>query len=138
MFRISRETDYAIRVIVALAKQPPETIISSAVVRREMLIPTALAPRIVAKLAKSGLINTYPGRNGGIQLARPPSDITLRQVVEIFDGPIIVSDCLTESDVCAFSGACPVQNRWGRLRAIIVKELENTSFDELAVEAITE
>lgn len=138
MFRINREADYAIRVIVALAKQPPETIISSALVRREMLIPTALSQRIVAKLAKSGLINTYPGRNGGIQLAHPPSEITLCQVVEIFDGPVIVSDCLTKSDACAFSGDCPVQHRWGRLRAVIVKELESTSFDELALEAITE
>ncbi|MFH1634916.1 MAG: Rrf2 family transcriptional regulator [Chloroflexota bacterium] len=138
MFRINREADYAIRVIVALAKQPPETIISSALVRHEMLIPTALSQRIVAKLAKSGLINTYPGRNGGIQLAHPPSEITLHQVVEIFDGPIIVSDCLSKSDACSFSGTCPVQHRWGRLRAVIVKELESTSFDELALGAVIE
>ena len=136
MFRITRETDYAIRIILALAKQPPETVISSAVVRREMLIPTALSQRIVAKLAQAGVINTYPGRNGGIQLAYPASEITLRQVVEIFDGPIVVSDCLTGgADYCPFSGTCPVQNRWGRLRAVIAKELESTNFDELALEA---
>jgi len=48
MLQINRQTDYAARVILALAKRPPGTRLASGHIQREMLIPKALMPRIVA------------------------------------------------------------------------------------------
>lgn len=137
MIRINRQTDYAIRVLLALAKQGEEAMLSTAQIQQEMLIPKALSLRVVAGLAKGGFIETYPGREGGLKLARPANTINLRQVVTYFESNFTVSECLHGSGACPFDQSCPVRCRWGRLQALILKELENTTFDELAREALS-
>jgi len=136
VIRINRRTDYAIRVLLALAKRPPGTRLSSAQIRGEMLIPPALAQRIIAELARGGFLTTFPGRDGGVQLARSAAQINLRQVVEHFEGPILISDCMTARLDCPFENRCPVRRRWDRLQALICRELESLTFDQLALEAL--
>jgi Rrf2 family protein len=135
MIRINRQTDYAIRVILALAKQGDEALLSTSRIQQEMLIPKALSLRVVADLAKGGFIVTYPGRDGGLKLARPAAEINLRQVVTYFENNFTVSECLHGGGTCPFDHSCPVRCRWARLQALILQELENTTFDELAREA---
>ena len=138
MIRINRQTDYAIRVVLALAKHTERQRISTTEVQREMLIPAAFLPRIVAELGRGGFILTFPGRDGGLELARPADQINLRQVVEYFEGPISVSDCISGRTQCPFDTKCPVRCRWGKLQATIIHELEAITFDELAQDALLE
>lgn len=137
MIQINRQTDYAIRILLTLAKHSPGTRKSTSEIRDEMLIPPALSQRLVADLARGNFIQTFPGRDGGIQLARPADQINLLQVVEYIQGPIYVSDCLISSeDTCTFRGVCPVRNRWAKLSSLIRAELESQTFDQLARDAI--
>lgn len=138
MLRINRQTDYAVRVVLALAQHPAETRLSSAEIGREMLIPSTFLPRIVAQLAQAGIIITYPGRDGGLQLNYPPEKITLWDVVNAFEGPLLLSECLLNQQACPFEGHCMVRPRWGRLQSVILKELSSTSFRDLAEEAATQ
>ena len=135
MIRINRQTDYAIRVILALAKQGGNVLLPTSQIQQEMLIPKALSLRVVAELSKGGFIVTYPGREGGLKLARPAEKINLRQVVTFFESNFTVSECLHGDGTCPFDNSCPVRCRWARLQALILQELENTTFDELAREA---
>lgn len=134
MFRVNRQTDYAVRVVLALAKQPPGTRLSSAAIGREMLIPAAFLSRIVAQLAQANLLLTFPGRDGGLQLARPADEITLWDVVGLMEGPFLLSECMLGEQACPFEGDCPVRGRWNRLQKVILEELERTKFSELAQE----
>ncbi|GAB4417879.1 MAG: Rrf2 family transcriptional regulator [Anaerolineales bacterium] len=136
MFRINRKTDYAIRVVLALAKQGDDALLSTAQIQKEMLIPKSLAGRLVAELAKGGFLITFPGRDGGLKLSRPAAEINLRQVIELMEGEMLISECLHGRGTCPFDERCPVRTRWGRLQALIVRELEQTTFEELAREAI--
>ena len=135
MIRINRQTDYAIRVLLALAKQGDDALLPTSQIQQEMLIPKALSLRVVAELAKGGFILTYPGREGGLKLSRPAAEINLRQVVTHFESNFTVSECLHVGGTCPFDNSCPVRCRWARLQALILQELENTTFDELAREA---
>ena len=108
---------------------------STSQIQQEMLIPKALSLRVVADLAKGGFILTYPGRDGGLKLARPAAEINLRQVVTHFEKNFTVSECLHDQGSCPFDNSCPVRCRWSRLQALILQELECTTFDELAREA---
>ena len=137
MIRINRQTDYAIRLILYLAQQKEDTRVSTAEVRREMQIPPALAQRIVADLARGEFILTYPGRDGGLVLARPAQEINLRQIVEHFEGKFFISDCLVDKGNCPFDNKCPVRLRWTRLQSQIVLELEQITFKDLAQDALS-
>ena len=137
MLRINRQTDYAVRVVLALSKKPMGTRIPTSEIRSEMLIPPAFLQRIVATLAAEEFIITQTGRDGGISLARSPKDINLLQVVEAFEGPIWLSDCVKHLSSCVFGQTCPVNRRWGRLRDVMRAELESATFDDLVREGLS-
>lgn len=136
MLRINRQTDYAVRVLLALAQRGEQTRLSTTAIQQEMLIPQALASRIVADLARGGFIITQAGREGGIQLARPAKDITLLEVVEFFEGQIHFSECVDGKVVCPFEEGCPVQKRWVRLDMMVRAALNKVNFEELAQESL--
>lgn len=66
MIRINRKTDYAIRVLVALAKQGEGALLSTSQIQKEMLIPWALAVRVAAELLQGGFIVTCLGLEGAL------------------------------------------------------------------------
>jgi Rrf2 family protein len=137
MLRINRQTDYAVRVILALSKRDEGTRLSSAVIQQEMLIPKTFMARIVAQLAQAGLVLTYLGRDGGLQLPRPASKITIKDVVEAFEGPILLSECMQAKgeDDCPFRVNCPVSSKWVRVQVAMMREMASISFADLAQEA---
>ena len=137
MLKINRQTDYAVRVVLALAKYGEGTRLSSAVIQQEMLIPKAFMSRIVAQLARDGLVNTYAGRDGGLMLPRPASQITLKDVVEAFEGPILLSECMQAKgeDDCPFRSNCPVRSKWGRVQVAMMREMASITFEDLVKEA---
>ena len=137
MIRINRQTDYAVRLILALARREEGKRVSTAEIRKEMLIPPALAQRIVADLARGNFILTFPGRNGGLVLSRPAREINLRQIVEHFEGKFFISDCLVDGGDCPFDNNCPVRFRWTRLQSQIIRELEQITFEDLAQDSLS-
>jgi len=138
MLKINRQTDYAVRVLLALAKRGEGTRRSSAEIRKEMLIPAALMARIVAQLSRAGLVNTFPGREGGLVLSRPAGQLTLRDVVEAFEGPILLSECLQVrgEDDCPFQSNCPVRPKWGRVQVAMLREMAAITFEDLLKESL--
>lgn len=138
MLKINRQTDYAVRVILSLAQHGEGIRLSSTEIQQEMLIPKAFMTRIVAQLAREGLVNTFPGRDGGLMLPRPASQITLKDVVEAFEGPILLSECMQVKgeDDCPFQSNCPVRSKWGRVQVAMMREMASISFADLAKEAL--
>src|SRR5512144_1254018 len=138
MLRINRQTDYAVRVVLALAKRGEGARLSSTDIQQEMLIPKAFMTRIVAQLSRDGLVNTFPGREGGLMLPRPASQISLRDVVEAFEGPILLSACLQAKgeDDCPFRTNCPVRSKWGRVQVAMLREMASITFEDLVQEVL--
>lgn len=133
--KINRRTDYAIRVLLALAKKPQGTRIPTQVIQKTMLVPRAFLLRIIAELSKAGLVETYPGPRGGLELKRDPSDINLRTVWEALEGPLVISECVASPEECPLNEGCPVNARWARIQRLVLAELENATLAKLASEA---
>ncbi len=136
MLRINRRTDYAIRVMLALAKRPEGSRVSTGEIQKEMLLPRAFLQRIIADLSKKGLLHTFPGPNGGLQLARASQSISLGDIYEAIEGPLLISECLQSAGECPLDAACPVHPRWRQLQNMIVSELERITLQQLALEGI--
>jgi len=138
MLKINRQTDYAVRVVLALAKRGEEARLSSADIQKEMLIPKSFMSRIVAHLSSEGLVNAFPGRDGGLSLPRPASEITLKDVVDAFEGPILLSECMQVKgeDDCPFQTNCPVRSKWGRVQVAMMREMASITFEDLVKESL--
>ncbi|MCE5325494.1 MAG: Rrf2 family transcriptional regulator [Planctomycetaceae bacterium] len=127
---IPRHTDYAIRALLCLAQQP-STVVPCGQVARQYDIPESFAYKILRKLVVQGLAESRPGRPGGFRLAQAPADITLRQIMEVFQGPIAVSPCVLDHDFCKRSPACPVCVKWRQLTGQISQFLSDVTLQEL-------
>ncbi|MHB8859499.1 MAG: RrF2 family transcriptional regulator [Thermoleophilia bacterium] len=130
---ISRQADYAIRAILDLSRFPAGELAQTRDIARRQGIPEKYLPTIVRTLARSGLLRTLRGSHGGITLARPPAKITLRDVVEAIDGPVLLNRCLLRPGECTVgaSGYCSLHFFWERMVEEIEKKLEEINFGDL-------
>lgn len=82
--RITRSTDYAVRVLLYAASRPSRLVQIQEVADYYLISKNHLM-KIVHTLSKNGLIESYQGRNGGFQLRKMPKEITLGEIVQLFE-----------------------------------------------------
>jgi Rrf2 family protein len=77
------------------------------------------------------LLHTSRGARGGVTLAREPKEITLLEVIEAIDGPIMLNECAGENSSCNFDHECPLRPVWCDAQEELVKRLRGTNFEML-------
>ena len=133
--QITRQADYAIRAVRYLAKQGPTQRSATSTVAQEMKIPPSFLAKIISQLSIAGLLHTSRGARGGVTLARDAKEISLLDVVEAIDGPILLNECVGDPADCDFSDDCLVHPIWVEAQQALVKRLRETRFDQLAVKS---
>jgi Rrf2 family protein len=129
--QITRQADYAIRAVRYLAKQDPEKNSATSRVAKEMSIPASFLAKIISQLSIAGLLRTSRGARGGVVLAREAKDISLLEVVEAIDGPILLNECVGDPGNCDFIDDCPMHPIWSNVQKNLVDQLRNTNFANL-------
>ena len=132
MISISRQTDYACRVILHLAMLPPGTRVTAQDIAKQRLIPRAMVRRIVTRLGAARLLKTLRGSGGGLSLARTPRRISLLNVVEAMEGQVLLNPCTLNPQSCPLMAVCTVHEAWVKARDTLVAGLSQTTFDQLA------
>lgn len=130
---ITRQADYAVRIVLDLAERNHGEVERSDDVARRQLVPRAYFTKVVQALVRAGYVRTLRGARGGIQLARDPQAITLRQVIEAVEGPIYLNRCLSHPGECSLERACPAHPVWARIQETLTRELEAITVAEMAV-----
>ncbi|MGD0283766.1 MAG: Rrf2 family transcriptional regulator [Dissulfurispiraceae bacterium] len=124
---ITRETDYAIRCILYLSgKQGEISMVED--IAREMQIPKSFLAKIVQKLSRASLVKSFRGVKGGFQLAMPPADISLLDVVEAIEGKVAMNVCALDRMLCSRSDTCLVHPVWIEIRKDFRKILKKYNF----------
>jgi Rrf2 family protein len=130
--QITRQADYAVRAMVYLAQLGPEQRASTSQIAQEKQIPPSFLAKIVSQLSVAGLLQTSRGARGGVSLARSAEDISLLDVVEAIDGPILLNDCVGNNSSCSFGDSCPMKPVWCDAQQELVSRLDNTNFAQFA------
>ena len=125
--QITRQADYAVRAMVYLAQIGPEQRASTSQIAQEKQIPPSFLAKIVSQLSVAGLLQTSRGARGGVSLARSAENISLLDVVEAIDGPILLNDCVANG-TCSFTDSCPMKTVWCDAQKELVDRLDNTNF----------
>ncbi len=99
--RITLESDYALRIISALAKH--NGVVDAKTLSEETSVTLQFTLKILHKLVKCELVKSFKGIRGGYSLLLPPEEITLKRVIEEIDGPIAMVKCLESSESCALN-----------------------------------
>ena len=87
--KISRSTGYALLATGYIAKHPEKKIILSQIISKEYDIPLEYLLKILQQLVRANVLRSKRGPQGGFSLARPTKKITMLQIIEAVDGPMI-------------------------------------------------
>jgi Rrf2 family nitric oxide-sensitive transcriptional repressor len=110
--RLTQFTDFALRLLVELARERPGKRITIPDASRSLGIPLNHLTKIVHRLAKANILKTSRGRSGGLALARPAESITVGQVVRVTEPDFALAGCMAGQD-CSLAPGCglaPVLN----------------------------
>ena len=129
--QITRQADYAIRAVLYLARLGPNQRAATSIVAQEQKIPPSFLAKIISQLSIAGLLHTSRGARGGVSLAREPKEISLLDVVEAIDGPILLNECVNDNNTCSFEKDCPLHSIWTDAQVHLVKSLKAARFDAL-------
>jgi len=129
--QITRQADYAVRAVLYLARLGQEDRAATSQVAQEQHIPPSFLAKIISQLSIAGLLHTSRGARGGVMLAREPKDITLLEVIEAIDGPIMINECVGDTGSCSFDEECPLRPVWSEAQNELVARLRNTNFAQL-------
>lgn len=115
LLNLTRKADYAVRAVLDVAVHHPE-VRNTRQISAGMDLPRNLMRQILASLVRHGLLDSTAGPAGGYTLARPPSEITLLEVVQVIEGPVAIDSCMLSGGACDWEQACPVHEIWVRAR----------------------
>jgi Rrf2 family protein len=89
---------------------------------------------VLQRLAREGLLASHQGTRGGYQLSRPPSAISVADVIQAVDGPLTVTACSTDEENCDQYSKCSVRDPLWKIKERILFALQACSITELAAD----
>ncbi|MFY9344198.1 MAG: Rrf2 family transcriptional regulator [Planctomycetota bacterium] len=112
MLRISKKADYAVFLLGAIARAGAwpggaagTTVVSAQEIARQAKLNKSVVANLLKDFARHGLLESLRGLKGGYRLARPPSQISLGDILEVVEGRFVLVDCVAhDSTMPAGSG----------------------------------
>ena len=131
--RLTHLADYAVVMMTAAARREPSARLSATELADETGVPLPTAQKLMQKLAAHGLLVGQRGSGGGYALARPVREISLADIVEAVEGPIVLTMCADGvNHECALDQHCRVKPHMSVVGDAIRSSLSAVSLQELA------
>ncbi len=131
MLRMGKLTDYATVVLASLAQDPSRHRAAAELAESTRLkLPTV--SKVLKGLQRAGMVISSRGAQGGYRLARSPGEITAAQILDVFEGPIAITECSGASSRCGIERQCRVGGVWQRVNSAIRRALDDVTLHQLA------
>jgi len=132
---ITRDTDYAVRSLCYIAKYA-ERVISVDELVKCMKIPRPFLRKILQKLCKARLLDSRKGKGGGFTLVKRPNEIRVIDLIEIFQGPVRLSEHVFKKKLCPSIKSCALKKKLDVIENYMISELGRITIGSL-VKGIT-
>jgi Rrf2 family protein len=108
---VSAKADYALRALLEIAAHHPERVSMADVVQRQRL-PHSFAVAILPELRRADFVRLHRRGDVGYSLARPPSEIRVREVLRLVDGPPVLVRGLPPDELTYPGAAGALSSLW--------------------------
>lgn len=133
LMNVGRRVDYAIRALTYVAGHPPGKVVSRAEIQKKQDIPSHYLSKIMKDLVAGGLVHSHIGSKGGFSLARPAKTISIKEVYETVERPIVLMECLERGDeYCPFCLVCTQISVWDRAQSLLANYLSSVTINNIA------
>ncbi len=130
--RITLESDYALRILTALAEY--DNVVDANTLSEATSVTLRFTLKILNKLVKNGFVSSFKGAKGGYRLKLSTDKITLKSVIELIDGPIVIARCLESSEVCSLNHdktACSYHHIFNTISIDVAKKLDKITIEDV-------
>lgn len=131
MHLVSRASDYALLLLTYLAKLGPEGSANVKKISVHYNLSVRFLANIANKLSIARILISHRGIGGGIRLAKPGSQISIREVMEVVDGPIQAMFCQNTEEECSHEMSCLMKSFWDDVQGTIMNKLNKTTINDL-------
>lgn len=128
---ITREIDYAVRALCAIAQKDGQGVVSVSGLVEELMIPRPFLRKILQALNKKNLLKSYKGNGGGFTLAVPAGRIFLSDLIEAFQGPLKLNECIFKKQICPGMNACILRSKVNSIEKRMIAELRSITIESL-------
>ena len=127
--RFSTRARYGLRMMVELARElQNKNLVQLGQVAKITGLSVNYLVQLAIPLKNNGLIFGVSGKNGGYRLTRPPQEIKVREILEAVQGPMELTECVYNPDICLNSSFCEARMVW-----VIASEKMMDIFDEYSL-----
>lgn len=131
--RITQEADYALRIVCILAKD--NKILDAKTIADASGVTPRFALKILHKLGVENMVRSYKGANGGYELALSADSISVKNIIELIDGPIEISKCMDSEHFCSRQGldksGCVMHHIFSEISASLAKMLDGVRISDV-------
>ena len=129
--KLSTRARYGVRLMLSLALNYGKGPVFLKDIAKKEEISEKYLSLIIIPLRGAGLVNSNRGANGGYTLAREPSKITVKEIVDVLEGDCLVN-CIKDSSACTRISTCAARDIWVLLGGKISETLESITLEKLA------
>jgi FeS assembly SUF system regulator len=129
MLRISKMSDYAILMMVELARD--REVLSAHALAERVRVEVPTASKVLKLLAGHGLLESFRGASGGYRVTRGAADISVAEVIAAIEGPIAMTECSVEEGLCSQEDSCELRGNWQRISLAVAEALQRVSLAEM-------
>ncbi|TCS65943.1 BadM/Rrf2 family transcriptional regulator [Primorskyibacter sedentarius] len=127
--RITKRTNIAMRVLMFCAANPTRMVTKAEIAARCNASENHLA-QVINQLAQMGYLHTQRGRNGGLQLARPASDIVIGEIFRKLEAPVPLAECFADVDnTCPLTECCRLRSALTEAAEAFYRTLDPVTLD---------
>jgi Rrf2 family protein len=127
--KLSARTRYGVRLMVALAINYGKSAVFLKDIAKGENLSEKYLSLIIIPLRGVGLVNSTRGSHGGYSLAKEPSQITLKEIVDVLEGDCSLVNCVKNPSSCSRVPICASHDIWGIIGAKISKTLSSITLD---------
>ena len=129
--KLSTRSRYGTRILVDLARHNDQGPVQIGEISKRQDISVKYLEQLIRPLKQANLVESVRGPKGGHMLVKKPEDITLGQIVRLFEGQSDLVECVSNPEKCNMADDCQVRLAWRDATQVLYEKLDSTTIADL-------
>jgi len=130
--KLSNTSKYTIRILLYMANHVDGSLVSAKELSEKLNIPYKFLTKIMTELVKVGFVESIRGREGGFKFLRKVSEITIGDILALYNDDLKDTECVLGIDSCNAKQKCALHDKWVKPKAQLQKMFKESTIENMA------
>ncbi|MEO1784496.1 Rrf2 family transcriptional regulator [Thermodesulfobium sp. 4217-1] len=131
MFKLSTKTRYGLRALCQLAQAKKGYTVPAHLLAKDQEISLSYLEQVLNVLKHHDIVESFKGPGGGYKLNKDPKKIILKDIIEILEGPVLITECSADPGKCHRAEDCLTRALWQKIGNQVNSFLEKLTLNDL-------